>query len=253
MSVQSLPLSNVDTRAAKVIGMYRDAELQLHDIMGRAVTGKRGPKNSRREAMRARNQTRRLLGALETRSRPAVAALLRQAYVRGLRLAEPNARLSTQGQSAVDSFTTSLNDRLWTASHTVGQNVKDVFRRMTLASTAHLMAGDDGNNHLVTVMQATGTTGFRDRTGRRWGLEQYAEMAIKTISRQATTEATLAVMKATGRDLVTVPTIGTTSEECKHWEGGVWSLFGDTADTKRITQLPPFHPGCEHWMEPADA
>lgn len=237
------PLSEVDSRAERLVAEYRDAEAQLRSTVAAAVTGS----GSARAKRKARVGARRSVGLLEAKSRPLAAGLVRLAYVRGMRLVDDKAKLGDSELSTVNSITQSLNTRLSAASATVNSNITDVFRRLILQSTAKsLLQNDDFSQ----AMQMLGVTGFIDRSGKRWGLEQYAKTAIRTASRQAATEATVRAMNAAGLDLLNVPFLPDPSPQCEQWNGGTFSLAGLTPGIEIITRLPPFHPNCEHWIEP---
>jgi hypothetical protein len=100
----------------------------------------------------------------------------------------------------------------------------------------------------IGLADTLAATGFTDRSGSKWSLSQYAEMAIRTVAHEALTEGTLAAMKAHGYELVKVSAEKTFSAACAPFNGGVFSLNEDNPDFPHLGTLPPFHPQCNHFL-----
>lgn len=71
-----------------------------------------------------------------------------------------------------------------------------------------------------------GVTGFVDRSGRRWELASYVEMATRTTVAQAATQAHLDRLGLGGIDLVIVSNAPQECERCRPWEGKVLAPKG---------------------------
>ncbi|MFD3829724.1 phage minor capsid protein [Streptomyces sp. NPDC058621] len=71
-----------------------------------------------------------------------------------------------------------------------------------------------------------GVTSFRDKSGRRWQLTSYAEMAVRTATGRAATEAHMRTLAEHGVDLVTVSDSPRECPLCRPWEGKVLSISG---------------------------
>ncbi|MFJ9647656.1 phage minor capsid protein [Streptomyces sp. NPDC101206] len=65
-------------------------------------------------------------------------------------------------------------------------------------------------------------TSFRDRAGRRWQLTSYAEMAVRTATGHAATEARMRTLAEHGVDLVIVSDSPLECPLCRPWEGKVF-------------------------------
>lgn len=163
-------------------------------------------------------------------------------------------------------FTTPLGERATMAIHTDLQTeLKDIRARILRqhddlykltaagAATHGVMAnGDtitDAQRSMMADLLAHGVTGFVDRSGRRWRLSSYVEMAVRTATMRARNEAHLEVMRAAGITLFTVPTHVHTCPVCFPWQGKVLSETPDdradaTIDEARAAGL--WHPNCEH-------
>jgi hypothetical protein len=73
---------------------------------------------------------------------------------------------------------------------------------------------------------ARGITGFVDKSGRRWQLASYVEMATRTTVAQAAVEGHLDRLRAGGIDLVIVSDAPQECVRCRPWEGKVLARSG---------------------------
>lgn len=94
-----------------------------------------------------------------------------------------------------------------------------------------------------------GITGFVDVRGRRWEMESYAEMAVRTSVGRAQVAGTLDRFTEAGRDLVIVSDSPQECEVCRPWEGKVLSISGadpDHASVATATAAGLLHANCRH-------
>lgn len=95
--------------------------------------------------------------------------------------------------------------------------------------------------------------GIVDRKGRRWNLNTYANMVIKTKVNQAFHQGIAHEMEETGFDLAVISSHGA-KDACGKWEGVVISVNGQTegyptyAEARATNEI--FHPNCEHTIHP---
>lgn len=94
-----------------------------------------------------------------------------------------------------------------------------------------------------------GITGFVDRTGRRWNLVSYVEMATRTAVSAAWDEMQAAAMVRSGLDLVVVGTHSTEGScpRCLPWLGRTLSLTGASTDYPSLDDAKAAgfrHPNC---------
>ncbi|MDN6657420.1 MAG: phage minor capsid protein [Acidipropionibacterium jensenii] len=102
---------------------------------------------------------------------------------------------------------------------------------------------------------------YRDQAGRKWGLDTYSEMAIRTGTNNALVDAHTAELVEVGLDLVIVSSHANPAPQCAPYERRVLSLTGEhRAGTHRIdghtvtvkdtlngARAQGFeHPGCRH-------
>lgn len=154
--------------------------------------------------------------------------------------------------------------RLQDARRTVGRQAADVYARAGRRATMLELLGARGSRRTASAqmrqeLQAQGVTGFTDKAGRRWSLDRYAEMAVRTTTREAVVEASKLRMAAHGVNVARVSTHASACPVCQPWEGKLVSLDGSVTevDGEPAATLdalpnggPPFHPQCRHTLQP---
>lgn len=141
----------------------------------------------------------------------------------------------------------------------IGRRQDDPWRRLALE-----VAGQ-GNVSLATRRQLTAElvrrlqtegvadalTGFVDRAGRRWSLDSYSTMVMRTLTREASSRATVERLNEHGVDLVGITSHPHQHDECSEFDGNTYSRTGATPGYPILERLPPFHPRCRHVLGPA--
>jgi len=147
----------------------------------------------------------------------------------------------------------------------LGRRANDPYRELALRTLAEGQVTLDTRRQmsaelarrLVLEGVTDATTGFVDRSGRRWSLEHYAAMVATTTTREAVSTATAARMLEHGVGLVAISSHEHRADVCTPYDGRTFALPGTAeADEGRhpvIDHLPPFHPRCGHVAHPAAA
>lgn len=116
----------------------------------------------------------------------------------------------------------------WSESLTLGRREPDIFRSSMLEAVAQGEASGLGVSQaraiFLETMKEDGITAFTDASGRNWSLRNYAEMAARTTSRQATNLGTLFADEE--HDLYRMTSIGSTCKVCAPLEGRIYSRSG---------------------------
>lgn len=107
-------------------------------------------------------------------------------------------------------------------------------------------------------LAAHGITGFVDRTGRRWDLIAYVEMATRTAVSNAWDDLQAQAAARAGLDLVIVATHSTegSCQKCLPWLGRTLSLTGATPSTPTLADAKAAgfrHPNCRCFWTPVGA
>lgn len=189
-----------------------------------------------------------------------------------------NARKMTETFSAprisiIQQLTDNLLGELTEASETAYESVRkvytiarleaDPFRETALKQVLRKEAAGtpwiNSSQAMVQEIQNKGITAFVDKAGRKWSLQSYGNMAVRTTARQAQVAALLA---ADDYDLWQIVKVGSTCKVCAALEGRVYSKSGmnpdypplslafgkvdpDGADDLTNTYLN-IHPNCLH-------
>lgn len=109
---------------------------------------------------------------------------------------------------------------------------RDIWHRIINAASARVQSGDDTVwQALQKAMDAEAKEGFsffRDKSGRRWHLDTYSEMSIRTSTNTALMEGHNDALVDAGLDLVIVSSHANPAPQCAPYERRVLSLTGAT-------------------------
>ena len=259
-----------DQVAARLERMYLDAQ--------RAIMAQVQAALAAGQLMRAQERRLQLAAVLATLDQlgsatdPLARQLAAQAHADGSDTVVRELRRITAGPVMVpQSFTGVQSDavrllgdaitgRLDVARRTVGRQVEDVYAKAGRRATMRALLGADSSPQMATAelrrdLQSRGITGFVDRAGRQWRLDTYAEMAIRTTTREAVVQGSMDRMASHGIDLARVSTHGGSCAICSPYEGRLVSLSGQTVEYQGeavmdASIVPPYHPRCRHSLAP---
>ncbi|UQN29474.1 phage minor capsid protein [Brachybacterium kimchii] len=162
---------------------------------------------------------------------------------------------------AVQALVESLVATQAGAAPRVVRAVSDMYQDVTAETAAQVLTGTASRREAARSALGKyadrGVRAFRDRSGRRWDLASYAEMATRTTAGQAAIAGHTDQLKDLGQDLVKVSTSPESCPECSPWQGRVLSLTGRTSgrlsDGVRVAgtidraRAAGFqHPNCTH-------
>ena len=270
-----------DQRSRELTRLYARAQ---RDIIAQVQAAIRAG-NLERAAER-RMQLAAVLATLDqlgAETDPLARELARHAYADGSELVARDLRRAIAGPVTVPaSFTgvstnavAALEDgilgRLRTARQIVGRTVDDAYAAAGRRATMRALLGAAGSPRSAKadlirdlmrdrdvrrlLADSRGLTGFVDRAGKRWALDTYAEMAVRTVTRQAVVEGQVARMASHGVSLARISTHASACPICQPWEGRLVSLDGETTEYQGEAvatgvDLPPYHPNCRHTIQP---
>jgi hypothetical protein len=251
---------DLDVIVRQIIEEHIRAQAQLESLAVRALlSGQLGVLRFRRRSQREVDAT---LKKLEDAIGRPVPRLVRQAFKLGSRIADRGlpqeelpSGLSRVDENAVNILTDNLTNRLGDAATTIGRREEDLFRREGLKiAAAHLTREDPiptATTQLVRALAEEGVTSFEDKLGRRWNLDTYAEMVVRTTTSEAIFQGTQTQMLARGFDLVQVNQVVGACPQCIPFENKVFSLTGRADGFPRLKITFPIHPQCRHFIFPA--
>lgn len=291
----AIPPEYVDEIAATVAQIYREAETALAALLARHLAGDLdadmpAPVWAERKlaAVRTlRTSARAILAGLQADSSTAIRRAAAQAFRAGWRSALdelparwfPRSGLSeaarqaadeVPGFAAVEALAAAVHVDVGQRSRNVLRDVVDVYRSVIAAASARVVTGAQTRRQAAQaawqrfVDQGIGS--FQDRTGRRWRLSSYVEMAARTVAQRAAVQGQTDRLSAAGISLVYVSNAPQECRLCRPFEGRVLRLDAGPTDTITVThQLTGeqttvdiadtlsgaqaaglFHPNCRH-------
>jgi len=280
-----------DALAADVLAQCLAAERRLLAALARAAGhGMRDPTQAAQAVMASR--MRRAAAQVATELRDRVGPLARQAVaaaardgtaaaeraIRRVVAARPGLAdlyLAPRGHAtaAAKAIADDLASKLDQAALRITRFADDAYRAAVADAATRLVLNESGletpraaQARAWQTLVRDGVSGFTDRSGRRWNLATYVEMATRTATQRAYNEAHLARMSAAGVRWFTVSHDGRPCPLCAPWEGAVLStglagpatapsvmdgrpvsfIVAATIDQARLAGL--FHPNCKHTL-----
>ena len=216
-------------------GIFTKLLRVLTDAVRTALTAPPFSEVQRREEYRVRSAARRAHEAMGAIGIAAAQQAVLATAERGSQQAIVELRrLGHDPLSPIDSRATrliqdELAGRLHAAHLATLREPEDIYRRI-ISQAALLAPGDDGTRRLPVAQHALdrfaeqGITGFVDRSGRRWDITSYVEMATRTAASRAYTDAHSEWLLANGRHLVYITDVPGECEKCRPFEGAVLRL-----------------------------
>lgn len=126
-------------------------------------------------------------------------------------------------------------------------------REATTQKMVEGITASQGKKEVAKVIKATlqeqGLAAIKDKSGRTWSLDRYADMLFRTKSVEARNRGLINRMAENDYDLVQVSDHGSDHEECAVWEGKILSATGKTPGYDTVADAEEaglFHPNCKH-------
>lgn len=123
------------------------------------------------------------------------------------------------------------------AYYTIARLEADPFREAALKQALRQEAAGspwiNSSQAMAREMQNKGITAFVDKRGRKWSLQNYCNMAVRTTARQAEVAAVLT--RDDSHDLYQIIKIGSTCPVCAPLEGRIYSRSGTNPDYPPLT------------------
>ncbi|MCA1195124.1 phage minor capsid protein [Saccharopolyspora sp. 6V] len=257
----------VDRIAATVAELYRHAESQLAALMAQHLAGgldgeMQSPEWAARKLAAVRSlraSASAILAALQADSGPAIRQAAADAFRAGWSsaLAElpeqwfPRSELGEQTQAAAESvpgfaameaLATAVHTDVGTRSANVLRDVTDGFREVVAAASAGTLTGAQTRRQAAQSafrrLVDRGLTSFVDRSGRRWKLSSYVEVATRTVAQRAAVQGQTDRLGALGVHMVYASNAPQECALCRPYEGRVLRTDdGPTGEVQVAHQL----------------
>lgn len=144
----------------------------------------------------------------------------------------------------------------WTIDESVrsvARRVDDVYRKMTLEKVRGSVFGYQTSKTAAKKLReellSQGITGFVDKAGRKWTLQNYTRMAAITVTNNTLRQGTINRIQERGHDLVRVSSHQGACKKCEQYNGATLSISGSDPDYEALDAARGnglFHPRCKH-------
>lgn len=134
----------------------------------------------------------------------------------------------------------------------VEADVKKMAADAVKAEISHKDLAEEVRDHIYDLVDNDEVIEIHCADGvvRTYKMADYAELVGRYELGVAATAATLDLCHEYDNDLVQWSDHGTVCEECKPFEGNIYSISGDDPDYPPLEEEPPIHPNCEHALLP---
>ena len=220
---------------ARLVQAYRDAEVHILDLLRRAV--EREATGSAQHYANQNRELQRLLQSAEAALNTAlevtnaeVSGLLAANYQAAAIDAVPGVIPAGINAQAVNAITLEAAGAVASVRSNVLRDVADAYRRITqVVGTRSMITGENRTARLQGALNEyarRGITGFVDRSGRRWGIDTYADMSLRTAVNRAQNQGRREQYAAHGIDLLVTSSHMGCSDLCLPYQGRILSMTG---------------------------
>lgn len=171
---------------------------------------------------------------------------------------------SKLAKDTVDAILADTMDDLLSATQLTSKRTKQIVRRVVSEKMKMDMARARGrkmmNKGIIEELTKQGLTksvkekgfvGIVDSKGRKWELNRYVDMVVRSKYKQARTEAIRTEALERDTDLAVISSHGA-KDACRNYEGMVISMNGTTSGYPTYEELRKtnkiFHPNCKHTL-----
>ena len=162
-------------------------------------------------------------------------------------------RMQREMTQIVDDLTRQINNSIEIELRHMRRDTDDVYRQVIEQARRDWLSPGNASRLNAEVQNAInefagrGVTGFTDKAGRRWGLYEYANMAMRTAIHRAGLQATIDAMRASGYDLAYITRHPGACPLCERWYGTILSISGNDPTHPSLQGAMDqglFHPNC---------
>lgn len=132
--------------------------------------------------------------------------------------------------STVQALSDTATAKIASTTLQVVRDVTDVYRSITTQTVqSAIIAGVDHRvamSHALNQYADRGITAFVDRAGRRWSLDSYVDMSVRTMRNQATQEGHLSGYEQAGVELVRASWHPASAPQCFPFQNELLAISG---------------------------
>lgn len=222
-----------------LVSLYSEAEVGLLQLIAEAVTA--GEDNARdhytnqaTQVRELREKARKVLDEITQTATTQIPPAMLAEYATTSALITGGPVPAGVNTSAVNVVATELVAGLTTAHHTILRSADDAYRQIQAQAVVESITG--GVPRVQRIQQALnrladrGVTGFVDVGGRRWSMDTYVEMLLRTGVTRAQNAGRLDGFRSAGVRLVLASSHKGCAPQCLPYQGRLLSLTGEVGD-----------------------
>lgn len=251
--------------AREVQRLYAEADLEMQTAIARqlglGIDDLGWAELKAAEVARVRKALTETIDGLEDKAPAAITEALTKAYAAGAAAeATVKGEFGRNSGRALQSLVKETLNVLNAPNSPILRLALDDYRSIIAETTTRVNMGTmtrrQASQAALDRFASKGIKGFVDSAGRKWEIESYAEMAVRTASGRAQIAGTLDRMQLRGIDFVIVSNAPEECKACRLWEGKILSVSGNgvgkqegfrvvgSVDDARRAGL--FHANCRH-------
>ena len=228
--------------AEKIVEAYADAEVWLLRLITDAArSGATGTENYYRHRLDALRRADRYMTGLESHLEGQVFDTLVEGWKEGVVQASatmgaavpppmPTAPLAL----LTEGVTAALTSQRPMILRVVDDMYREVVQTVTTRSVLSGMNIDRAMQETLNLFASRGITSFTDNAGRRWGMDTYTRMALRTARNRVMNEGRQDLFRSNGVDLILVSWHRACSPMCLPYQGRILTLDG--APGRRVVE-----------------
>ncbi|WP_280273381.1 phage minor capsid protein [Nocardia wallacei] len=243
--------ANVAGLQDAVAQIYADAEVQL--LARVAASIEKGIDTPQwvsvqlAEISRLSKEARGFLLALDPVVAQQIEQALIQAHATGVAAADgdipgPPSTTPVVSQEAVAALAAEATSAVVGTHSQILRSTVDGYREVVTEAAGRVVTGvatrREATQAALDRFAAQGLTSFRDKAGRKWRIDTYAEMAVRTASLRAMKQGHTDRLLQRGYDLVVISSHTNPAPQCRPFEGKIVSLTGRTPAGKTEAVSP---------------
>lgn len=227
-----------------LVNAYRQAELvllaHLRDTAATATATRNWYENQGRIVRELQQRAREIMSTT-TPTPEQIQSIIEQGWAEGFTEAQPEGTKPVEAGVPVNALAATSQEAvgaLTVAGVSILRTTEDAFREMGRAAVVgQLASGANRVQRIQTTLDAyarRGLTSFTDRAGRRWGMDTYVEMVLRTGVNRAQNEGRMRGYQAYGVTLLHCSQHLGADDHCQPFQNKILSTDGQTGPRRMV-------------------
>lgn len=236
-------MTTADQYAYQLVRGFRDAEARLLELIAQTTAKRTNDIHSSqlRDVQKLRRRAERILRSVTDASPEVIHAMLAEEYASSAARVAGDAFTAGVNIDSVHTITADMVHALQASTLQVLRDVDDVYRKVVAQATnAALQSAETHQKALQAALNEAadrGLTAFYDRAGRRWSMDTYLDMALRTTRNRATQEGHIAGYKSAGVELVRASWHRASAPQCYPYQNELLAISGEAGPRVMVSEI----------------